>query len=147
METKKQLQHLQKTLISGSLDVATCGELLADLTLDGRMKLHEHKKDYKEVLLHLLAAELLGEPLFDLLKATKEEKNAIEIYIIALEIMWKAGNPKVKNVVHVTILERLSDEEAAWQEFGKYISDDFKRYINEEVLSCNFMMGCVKKLE
>lgn len=51
---------------------------------------------------------------------------------------------KKSGILHT---DSYSDEEAVWQEFGKYISDDFKRYINEEVLSCNFMMGCVKKLE
>ena len=34
-----------------------------------------------------------------------------------------------------------------WKIFGRYISDDFKRYINEEVLRCNLMMACVKKLD
>ena len=57
----------------------------------------------------------------------------------------------LRNVVDVTILERLSDEDAVWQKFGKAISKEFKEYIkeyiNEEVLGFNLMMCGVNPLE
>ena len=56
------------------------------------------------------------------------------------------GDEAVKNVVDVTLLERLSDDEAVWLSFGKYISDDFKEYINEELLKDNIAMFHVGKL-
>ena len=60
--------------------------------------------------------------------------------------MWRYGDEAVKNVVDVTLLERLSDDEAVWLSFGKYISDDFKEYINEELLKDNIAMFHVGKL-
>lgn len=60
--------------------------------------------------------------------------------------MWKYGDDAVKNVVDVTILERLSDEEIIWERFGLFISKEFKNYINEEVLKFNLMMDKVKPL-
>lgn len=57
--------------------------------------------------------------------------------------MWEKGDEAVCNVVDVTILERLSDEDTIWQRFGKLISSEFKCYINQEVLSKNLMKtGC-----
>ena len=57
-----------------------------------------------------------------------------------------AGDESVKNVVDVTILERLSDDHVIWQRFGKEISPAFKRYINEDLLKSNGMMNSVEKL-
>lgn len=61
--------------------------------------------------------------------------------------MWKNGDDAVINVVDVTILERLSDEKDVWQRFGSFISDEFKNYINNEVLRFNLMMSNVKLLK
>lgn len=119
------------------MDITKCANMLADLTTDGRKILQKHIKDYNEVLLHLLAGDLVTEPLIDLLKYHKERTSAIEIYSKAIEVMWKIGNDEVVNVVDVTILERLSDDEYVWQKFGTFISEEFKRYINEEVLKWN----------
>ena len=60
---------------------------LADLTLDGK-KILEHHEDRVE---------------------------DIEMYCKAIEVMWKNGDDEEVNVVDVTILERLSDEECIWQ--------------------------------
>lgn len=61
--------------------------------------------------------------------------------------MWRYGEEAVKNVVDVTLLERLSDDEAVWCSFGQYISDDFKKYINEELLIGNIALFMVGKIE
>ena len=60
--------------------------------------------------------------------------------------MWQYGDEVVVNVVDVTILERLSDDAALWQRFGTYISEEFKTYVNTDVLVYNLMMGGVKPL-
>ncbi|MDE6731295.1 MAG: hypothetical protein K2J77_00265, partial [Oscillospiraceae bacterium] len=64
-----------------------------------------------------------------------------------VEEMWRNGADDVVNVVDVTILERLSDDETVWENFGKNISDEFKVYVNEDLLISNNMMYNVKKLE
>lgn len=61
--------------------------------------------------------------------------------------MWSEGDDYVKNVVDVTILKRLSDDEVVWENFSTYISDEFKKYINEDLLKNNIMMYGVKKLQ
>ena len=61
--------------------------------------------------------------------------------------MWKYGDDSVRNVVDVTLLERLSDSKQGWQRFGKYISEDFKNYINEELLSNNIAMCGVSSIK
>lgn len=60
---------------------------------------------------------------------------------------WKYGDDSVRNVVDVTLLERLSDSKEGWQRFGKYISEDFKNYINVELLCNNIAMCGVSPIE
>lgn len=121
---------------------------MADLTPDGKVILENHKKDFGDILLHVLAGDLITEPLIELLKlpANTGRTAKIEAYCQIIEAMWKTGDADVVNVVDVTILERLSDEENVWQQFGTFISDEFKEYINKEVLVHNLMMGGVKAL-
>ena len=128
------------------IDKTGCANLLSDMVPNGRCVLENHIKDYNEILLHLLADELVCEPLIDLLKHHKDGGDEIEKYCKVIEVIWKNGDDSVKNVVDVTILERLSDEELVWEKFGKFISEEFKHYINTEVLRYNFMMGGVKPL-
>jgi hypothetical protein len=52
-----------------------------------------------------------------------------------IELMWAHGDDSVVNVVDVTILERLSDEQERWKRFGTYLTNDFKQYINNDVLT------------
>ncbi len=128
------------------MDVTECAKMLADLTIDGRKILQEHLNDFNGILLHILVEDLVTEPLISLLQSHQEKADLIEIYVKAIEDMWKNGNDEAVNVVDVTILERLSDEEDVWQKFGTYISNEFKNYINEEVLKWNMMMSGVKAL-
>ncbi|MBP3459809.1 MAG: hypothetical protein J6K58_11435 [Lachnospiraceae bacterium] len=129
------------------MNIKECAELFANLTRDGRAALEKHLMDYQEILLHLLASELVSMPLISLLKENPGSDDDIRIYCKVIEIMWKYGDEAVVNVVDVTILESLSDEEAVWQRFGMYISEEFKTYINEEVLTLNLMMGGVKRIK
>ena len=121
--------------------------MMADLSDNGWEILEGHKKDYHEILLHVLAGELVTEPLIDLLGYHMDKENEIQKYCKAIEDMWKNGDDRVVNVVDVTILERLSDDEDVWNKFATFISNEFKNYINNEVLRFNVMMADVKSLE
>ncbi|WP_310603244.1 DUF7674 family protein [Anaerosporobacter sp.] len=112
---------------------------------NGKSIYEEHLADYEEILLHVLASELISQPLIELLCLNKQ-CDLINQYCDMVELMWRDGTEDVVNVVDVTILERLSDEEMIWKRFGEYISDEFRRYINEELLPQNDMMGGVKPL-
>lgn len=128
------------------MDVTACADMLAGLAAGGQQHLKEHIEDFHEILLHVLAGDLVTEPLIDLLKFHPDREATIQKYCDAIEAMWKNGDDAVVNVVDVTILERLSDEEQVWQKFGAFLSDEFRRYINEEALPLNTMMAGVKPL-
>ena len=129
------------------MNTADCANMMADLADNGWEILEEHRKDYHEILLHVLAGELVTEPLIDLLEYHMDRENEIWKYCKAIEDMWKNGDDKVVNVVDVTILERLSDDENVWYKFASFISNEFKNYINNEVLRFNVMMANVKSLK
>lgn len=145
--TLEYLQNILKQDDGRKMIVEECANLIAELTLDGRDSLKEHIEDYNEILLHLFAADMVTMPLMDLFEKYNENTTMIECYILLIEIMWKKGDEAVQNVVDVTILERLSDEASVWQKFGRFISPEFKQYINQEVLTFNAMMWGVKALE
>lgn len=121
------------------MDKKRCAELMAQILVEGEAILKEHVLTYDEILMHILVGELLTEPLFELLKENRD-KDLILKYCDFIELMWCEGDEYVVNVVDVTILERLSDDEAVWKQFGTYISEEFKRYINEEQIPNNLMM-------
>lgn len=126
--------------------VEDCARLISGLTRHGQEALEAHQRDYQDILLHVFASEIISEPLLTLLKKDPAPERNIQIYCKAIEIMWQYGSEAVVNVVDVTILERLSDDAALWQKFGSYISEEFKTYINTEVLTYNLMMSGVAPL-
>lgn len=104
-----------------------------------------HYKDYGELLAHIFFAEEINVPLFELL-INNQNKEIIREYCDFIEKMWLFGTEDVKNVVNVTILERLSDDKDVWMRFGTQISDKFKQDINEYILKENAMMWNTPKL-
>ena len=107
--------------------------------------LKTHIADYGKLLPHIFYAETISEPLIQLLAET-DDRPAAKKYCAFIEFMWSAGDESVKNVVDVTILERLSDDRVVWKRFGNEISAAFRRYINEDLLRSNGMMNSVEKL-
>lgn len=105
----------------------------------------EHYKDYGELLGHIFFASEISEPLI-LLMHRNHDTEKIKIYCAFIEKMWSHGTADVQNIVEVTILERLSDEENVWFRFGENISSQFKQYINDCVIQENGMMWTVPKL-
>ena len=83
---------------------------------------------------------------FELLK-NQENEELIKIYSKVIELMWKYGDEAVVNVVDVTILEKLSDDINVWNRFGKYITNDFKEYINKDLIRSNIAMCHVAPIE
>lgn len=143
MESERKLQHFQPT--TKKLTIRDGAGLISGLTRDGWEALNEHLWDYGDILLHLFA-EHITEPLLHMLEKESTSRRSIEIYCKAIELLWQYGDDAVVNVVDVTILERLSDDAVLWQKFGSYISDEFRTYINTEVLIYNLMVGGVAPL-
>lgn len=143
LETLEQLERFNP---GKKLTIKECADLICGLTSHGREALEEHLRDYQDILLHIFASEYISEPLLCLLKSDSASERSIRIYCRVIEIMWRYGDDAVVNVVDVTILERLSDEKNLWQKFGTYISEEFRTYINKDVLTYNLMMSGVMPL-
>ena len=116
-----------------------CARMLYEALPGGKEIYIEHMQAYGEVLLHVLVGDLINEPLIELLRRNKN-RELIQLYCKLIERMWQEGDAEVVNVVDVTILERLSDELDVWKYFGDYVSEEFKMYVNEEVIPNNLMM-------
>lgn len=103
------------------------------------------KENDGELLGHIYFGDEFNNYLIDLLNDYTEIET-IKKYCNFIEYMWKNGNEDVRNIVDVTILERLSDDNDIWSKFGKNISNEFKDYINNELIPNNVMMNQVNKL-
>jgi len=128
------------------MDKQQCANRIVELFPEYEVSIKEHILEYGEILLHILSSEVIHEPLIMLLQFNKKS-DLIQKYCSLIEEMWRTGTDEVVNVVEVSILERLSDDAKIWQRFGRYISEDFRTYVNEEVLTGNAMMAGVEKLE
>lgn len=118
---------------------------LVRLFPDKQVALTEHYEEYGGLLGHIFFAEEVNEPLVKLLTQDAYSE-MIGSYCGFIEEMWRNGDAAVVNIVDVTILERLSDDETVWRRFGQHISEDFKEYINRELLKKNCMMWGVAPL-
>lgn len=108
MQRKEYLNHLNNSDIE-KIDIDKCAEILAKVLPNGEALLKEHNRKYGEVLLHVLASEMITEPLIKLMEHSDKNTSLIELYFSTIKFMWNHGNDDVVNVVEVTILERLTD--------------------------------------
>lgn len=128
------------------MDKKECVKALLVLFPEKQALYIEHRNNFGELLLHVFSTDAIHEPLISLLQSNRD-RCLIKKYCDFVESMWREGDDSVVNVVDVTILERISDDPIVWQRFGTYISEDFKKYINEDLLINNSMMWGVKELE
>ena len=106
----------------------------------------KHLEDFESVLAHVFAIEAINSPM----KTEFEVNSQSEIfnkYCGLIQYLWESGDEEVRNVVDVTILESISANKLMWEAFGENISFEFKKYINEELLTKNIVMGHVDRLK
>lgn len=118
---------------------------LVRLFPDKQAALTEHYEEYGGLLGHIFFAEEVNVPLVKLLTQDAYSE-MIGSYCGFIEEMWRNGDAAVVNIVDVTILERLSDDEVVWRRFGGNISEEFIEYINKKLLPNNIMMRGVAPL-
>ena len=94
---------------------------LAERFPEFRMAYQEHLEDYGEILGHVFF-NVLHRALVPLLRLN-EDREKIGQYIEFLEDMYANGDSDVQNIVEVTILERLGDEEAVLRNAFTYFSE------------------------
>lgn len=95
---------------------------LAERFPEFRSAYEEHLEDYGEVLGHIFFDEL-HRALMPLLRLN-EDGEKIGQYIEFLEDMYANGDDDVRNIVEVTILEVLGDEETVLRNAFSYFSED-----------------------
>ena len=90
---------------------------------ENEIEYHSHLMSYGEILGHVFFSNLINQPLSQLLLAN-ENKTEIQKYIDFIEIMYSSGNNDVQNVVVVTILAYLGDEDLVLRNAFTYFSGD-----------------------
>ena len=95
---------------------------LAERFPEFRMAYQEHLEDYGEILGHVFF-DVLHRALVPLLKIN-EDGEKIRGYIGFLEDMYANGDEDVRNIVEVTILEVLGDDETVVRNAFLYFSEN-----------------------
>ena len=95
---------------------------LAERFPEFRMAYQEHLEGYGEILGHVFF-DVLHRALVPLLRLN-EDREKIGKYIEFLEDMYANGDGEVRNIVEVTILEVLGDEETVLRNAFAYFSED-----------------------
>ncbi len=121
-------------------------EKLVKLFPEKKQALRQHYEDFGELLGHIFFYDEINIPLSDLLQKN-DAGFKISAYCRFIEEMWRNGTDDVVNIVDVTVVECLSDDETVWNRFGKNISNEFKAYINDDLLKGNILMRGVAKLD
>ena len=129
----------------GSMNIQEMADCIAAAFLQHEQYRAEHRKEYGEVLAHVFAMETINTPMLHEFES-QAESEAFQKYCGLIEHLWKNGDDEVRNVVDVTILESISDDGRMWQAFGRHISQNFRDYINKEVLTKNIVMVAVPPL-
>lgn len=113
-----------------------------------RILCEEHVSEFPEILSHVFTVEAINNEIWQAFR--DEDTNKFERLCSFVEHVWclvyHDENDEILNVISVTILESISDDNRLWQIFGSLIGNDFKEYINKVILSENIMMMQVEEL-
>lgn len=82
----------------------------------------DHLNAYGEVLGHVFFCEL--NPILSSLLRENQDRARIRRYIDFLEEMYREGDGDVRNIVQVTILEYLGDDETVLRNAFEYFSEE-----------------------
>ena len=106
---------------------------LTDQFPEKKQALQEHYQAYNRLLGHVFFGDEINIPLVVLLEENRD-RSAIEKYCDFIEGMWFQGDTDARNIVEVTIIERLTDDPLVWRRFGQYITKEFRWKINDSIL-------------
>ena len=132
------------------MNLTECFALWKNAFPESAQHAEEEREFYGEILGHVIFPELLfhSENTPDLRNLLKmnQQKDWIRRYCDFLEKMYTDGDEDVQNILVVSILEILSDDETVWKNFGKYISKEFIRFINTDAIPNDALLWHVKPL-
>lgn len=83
----------------------------------------EHIENYGKILGHVFFGTVIDSPLSQLL-STNDDNTMIQKYIDFIEEMYTNGNEAVQNIVGVTILANLGDDDKILKNAFTYFSED-----------------------
>lgn len=86
--------------------------------------LNQHIEDYGEVLVHVFFGDTVNENLIELINDDKENSGEIKKIFDFFEKMASEGDEDVKEVLTVTILERLGDDANTLEKSYKYMGEN-----------------------
>ena len=90
---------------------------------DHKPDYEEHIANYNKLLGHVFFGDVINIPLTSLLKSNND-KETIKKYVKFIEHMLANGNDEVNNIVFVTILEYLGDDDVVLKNAYTYFSDE-----------------------
>ena len=94
------------------------------------------------VMLHLFAGDVFTPHLMKSLETGTDAAPCLRL----LERMWQEGNSFVRNVLDVTILERLSDDQELWQAVGRQVSPMVREIVNRVIMPGNSVYATVRPM-
>ena len=104
-------------------------------------KIEESTDLDNKLLGHVFAAYAISQPMEKLFYSDKDK---FRRYCELIEELWHYGDDEVQNIIDVTILEDLNTGDLeVWKGLGEYFGEDFKQYINNELIHTNIVMRIV----
>ena len=92
-----------------------------------KVDVEQHLIDYGELLLHVFIGDTLNEKMIVLLNDEIKYKSDLKKMFQLLEDMASEGNPDIKELLSVTILERLGDDKILLKKSYKYMGEKTKK--------------------
>lgn len=101
-------------------------------------KIEESKDLDNKLLGHIFAAYAISQPMEKLFYSDRDKFSR---YCDLIEELWRYGDDEVQNIIDVTILEDLNTGDLdVWKGLGDYFGEEFKNYINDELIHTNIVM-------
>ena len=128
------------------MNIVEMANYITNVFPENKQYYKEHIRDYgRTVLAHVFAIETINIPMEKDFNVNAE-RETFQKYCRLIQSLWENGDDEVRNVIDVTILESISNHERMWKAFGRYISQEFIDYINNEVLTENILMDSIPPL-
>lgn len=107
--------------------------------------INDYLDEDKYFLAHVFFGDEFNEPLFNLLENDGSELEIVE-YTKIIIMMFNIDNSYIRNILDVTIFERLSDSLKVWNRLASFLPNNIIKYINEELIPNNILMNHVKQM-
>lgn len=124
------------------LSIYDMRDIVVDCFPEQKSTAEANTDDDGNLMGHIFASESISQPMMDLYYSDRKK---YEKYCQIIELLWKEGDDNVQNIIDVTILEDLNNAgDEVWKGLGKHFSQEFKNYINKDLIHTNIAMCLVE---